>query len=552
MGYNMSNGNIGSGTPTPTAQFQIKQLNADPSMPLAMEILDASSVSKLAFTKTGRLGIGLGNVLPSQVLDILGNVKILTNTPNVPGNLALDVAGNVKVVSNSTIPNNIVLDVIGNSKFSGYLSIENLIATNNPINITSNSTGTSRSLFAINDAGVVRLNQYGNGNNQSLKIDGTGNIFATATPYPDNSVWQVGGNTFTGTSIFELGSWSTNDVNMIAGGVTSFSLSGDPTTRGQMKIIKPVSMGGNTTTGYSLPNSDWALTLRPIATGTGQGSLRVLDQSGTSSSDEIMATYDTYVDFLHGSLKIFDTELQLLSTIYAKSSTVDLGGVSTTSSGIPAFRDIYYHSTVQLTSDRRIKENIKEINCGLKEVLLLNPVSYTNKFTKHNLLGFIAQEVFDVIPGIVGVPTNYSLAYSISILEMIPVLTKAIQEQNSIIDSLKHKLDLVFASNQMKEYKNISSQKEVLNQLPLLFQNHPNPFNGFTFIDYFLPIKASNAFLKVVDNNGKLIKSFPLNQTGLGQIELDCTGLAVGTFYYSLLVNFQVVDTKTMIIAADN
>ncbi len=66
--------------------------------------------------------------------------------------------------------------------------------------------------------------------------------------------------------------------------------------------------------------------------------------------------------------------------------------------------------------------------------------------------------------------------------------------QQSIIDSLKEKLDLFFSSNKIKDNKNIGNQKEVLNELPLLFRNHPNPFNGFTFIDYFLPLNASNAF----------------------------------------------------------
>ena len=95
-------------------------------------------------------------------------------------------------------------------------------------------------------------------------------------------------------------------------------------------------------------------------------------------------------------------------------------------------------------------------------------------------------------------------------------------------------------------------QKEMLNQLPVLFQNHPNPFNGFTYVDYFLPPNASNAFLRVVDINGKLIKSFPINNLGYGQIQLDCTNLATGTYYYSLLVNGKSVDTKTMLIAIDN
>jgi len=120
-------------------------------------------------------------------------------------------------------------------------------------------------------------------------------------------------------------------------------------------------------------------------------------------------------------------------------------------------------------------------------------------------------------------------------------------KQQAIIDCLRQ--NLVFTSNQIKDVKKITNQKEVLNQIPLLFQNHPNPFNGITFIDYFISSNTSNSFLKVIDNYGKLIKAFPINKTGFGQIELDCTNLAQGTYYYSLLVNSQVIDTKSMVIA---
>jgi trimeric autotransporter adhesin len=70
--------------------------------------------------------------------------------------------------------------------------------------------------------------------------------------------------------------------------------------------------------------------------------------------------------------------------------------------------------------------------------------------------------------------------------------------------------------------------------------------------DYFLPSNASNAFIRVVDNNGKLIKAFDLTKTGYGQVELDCSNLALGTYHYTLLVNSQMIDTKSMIVAANH
>ncbi len=234
------------------------------------------------------------------------------------------------------------------------------------------------------------------------------------------------------------------------------------------------------------------------------------------------------------------------------------GGTSNIGSTTNRFDEIWCTTGNLNTSDIRLKENITSLEYGLKTILNLKPYSYNIK-QKNGVLhhGFIAQDLQKIFPNsiVYGKETDTSylgVAYS----EFIPILTLAIQEQQVIIemqraniDSLKQKLDLVFASNRIKDSKSINSQKELLNQIPLLFQNHPNPFDGVTFIDYFLPDNTTNAFLKVVDNNGKLVKAFPINRTGFGQIELDCSNMAQGTYYYTLLINNQAVDTKNMIIS---
>jgi hypothetical protein len=70
--------------------------------------------------------------------------------------------------------------------------------------------------------------------------------------------------------------------------------------------------------------------------------------------------------------------------------------------------------------------------------------------------------------------------------------------------------------------------------------------------NYFLPSNALNAFIRVVDNNGKLIKAFELIKTSYGQVELDCSNLASGKYHYTLLVNSQLIDSKSMIVAANH
>jgi hypothetical protein len=236
---------------------------------------------------------------------------------------------------------------------------------------------------------------------------------------------------------------------------------------------------------------------------------------------------------------------------------VNLGGTLTSNIGnssANSFYEIWLNGSNWTSSDRKLKENIVDFENGIEIVKKLRPKSYNLIKSPDNkrFIGFIAQDVYEVLPDIVHRPKNESECYFLSYTELIPVLTEAIQEQQTMIDSLKQKLNLVFAANQIKEDKNITTQKEILNKIPILFQNHPNPFNGFTFIDYFLPENTINAFLKVIDSNGKLVKAFPINKTGFGQVELDCTDLAQGTYYYTLLVNNQAADTKNMIISKTN
>ncbi|MFD2891681.1 tail fiber domain-containing protein [Flavobacterium chuncheonense] len=117
------------------------------------------------------------------------------------------------------------------------------------------------------------------------------------------------------------------------------------------------------------------------------------------------------------------------------------------------------------TSDARLKTNITTLNIGLKEILHLNPVSFhwkNEKFRNHEVpqnqkelkLGFIAQEIQTVLPEIVktrewkeyeetpGALVQEEMpVIGVNYNEMIPVLVKAIQEQNNQINTLKEKIN---------------------------------------------------------------------------------------------------------------
>jgi len=93
------------------------------------------------------------------------------------------------------------------------------------------------------------------------------------------------------------------------------------------------------------------------------------------------------------------------------------------------------------SSDARLKTNIISLKYGLSEIMKLQPVNYELKSNPGvERIGFIAQDVKQVIPEVVGgyegdleKGETLSIAYS----EFAPVLTKAIQEQQTQIEALQ-------------------------------------------------------------------------------------------------------------------
>ncbi len=98
-------------------------------------------------------------------------------------------------------------------------------------------------------------------------------------------------------------------------------------------------------------------------------------------------------------------------------------------------------------SDRRWKNDVQDLTYGLESVLHLRPVSYKwkHKETGERHCGLIAQEVLDIIPEIVSNSSGEDLdndesRLTLAYLELIPVLIKAIQEQNAEIEDLKKRV----------------------------------------------------------------------------------------------------------------
>ena len=169
----------------------------------------------------------------------------------------------------------------------------------------------------------------------------------------------------------------------------------------------------------------------------------------------------------------------------------------------------------------------------------MKPVSYEWKEDNSNMgtkLGFLAQDLLEIVPEVVVTEervenretgeVTYQEAERMGVFydDLIPVLTKAIQEQQGTIkelteenDKLKDQLENVLDRMDLFEQDlqtccystqggsevgtNTNSSEEAE-----LGQNIPNPFTASTIIRYYLPDGTTNTIIRVTDMGGSPVQ----------------------------------------------
>jgi hypothetical protein len=100
-------------------------------------------------------------------------------------------------------------------------------------------------------------------------------------------------------------------------------------------------------------------------------------------------------------------------------------------------------------SDKRLKKDVLSIENGLDKVMALRPITFNwnktvnpeLKLDDRNHLGFLAQEVETVLPQVVSTADDAMKTKSVAYSDIVPVLTKAIQEQQAIIEAQQKQID---------------------------------------------------------------------------------------------------------------
>ncbi len=118
--------------------------------------------------------------------------------------------------------------------------------------------------------------------------------------------------------------------------------------------------------------------------------------------------------------------------IVSASNTIRLGD-----NGVTSIGGAVAWST---SSDIRLKKDIVNTKYGLNTVMKFRPVDYTLIGNNLRQVGFIAQEIKKLVPEVVtGFEGDLSKHETLSLTyeNLVPVLTKAIQEQQEIINNLQ-------------------------------------------------------------------------------------------------------------------
>ena len=373
---------------------------------------------------------------------------------------------------------------------------------------------------------------------------------------------------------------TTGDLNVAVGSqALAYSIAGSANT-----AIGSRTMLENTTGNYNTATGNNAL----YNNTTGLGNTANGRSAGSYNNNNSFCTFLGY-DADQSVTTDFTNSMALGNTSrITASNQVRIGNSSITSIG-------GYAGWTNL-SDGRYKKNIQQNVPGLEFIRQLKPVTYTlditgveNFLRKENnqdmskntaaadkneaaimqkniaakekiiYTGFIAQDVEAAAKKIdydfsgVDKPQDENGLYGIRYAEFVVPLVKAVQELSAENDELKKRLEKIEALLAANTNTSAGAQATVLNS-PLgagtssLAQNIPNPFKNSTIINYQLPKQYSSAKMMITDKAGNILKEIDITGSGKGNIKIDASTLAAGTYQYTLIVDGKILNSKQMVI----
>ena len=281
--------------------------------------------------------------------------------------------------------------------------------------------GDSIGLYNVTSSGLLT---FGTNNTERMRIDPSGNV-GIGTSSPGNAKLNTQG----------FGSYRGNAYT-----IASFA------ANSALAPLNIVQATDGTIPGISAGQNSSAV-FNSLGFYTSEAERMRIDASGN-----VLVAKTTSADTTVGSAVL--TNGRITSTM--ASSSADESGYHLYSTGAGAYRfyvnlagTIFATSTtISAISDQRLKENVRDIDAGLPEIMALKPRKFDWKpgqgRDKKDDRGWIAQEFEQVFPDMIAewkdpAPEGEE-PYKAVNADLIPVLVKAIQEQQAQIEDLKTRI----------------------------------------------------------------------------------------------------------------
>ena len=415
------NGNVGIGTTSPTKKLQIA-------------ISDASHANEgILLSSSGGYGegaiyhdYGQGNGLTAfKLRNLYGGSEI---------NLSQDsynAAGSPSSIMFSTSPSSggntpverMRITSTGNVGIGTTSASHRLTVTSGNLAIESGQTYIS--------SGYNIYFDYNVSNNYLIRKDGTNLLFNTGGSFAFSG-GNVGINTTTPSSSFVLDVWANNTTynTRIYQPSSSTSAYNSVVVSGAMtSAIAYFGVGGSAVGNTSFRDS--------VVIGSQTAHSLVFNTSDTERMRILSGGNIGINNTGLGNVKLYitggDTTSSNFGILIRDSASSDTMWVRNDGAG--------YLKAAAWTygSDIRMKENISYIETGLDKVLSLKPAKFDYIGGVKNNLGFIAQDIKEILPEAVDIIDKETGMLGLKTDFLVPYLVKAIQELKTELDILKNK-----------------------------------------------------------------------------------------------------------------
>jgi hypothetical protein len=314
---------------------------------------------------------------------------------------------------------------LGNSAYNGVHTINGSVH----IGTTAGAAGYAAGTYKV----------IGNVKNQIMLSDSAtnGEYYLSAGGYYNGSdfVYGVTGSTYIRQAMITRATRSSTNQFFWEIGTSDTATAGDVVTADIVGAISGLGLwtiGKSGETGAHTLNGN--LTISGLSSGGQAITATTAINGGTAYYFEATGTnINASNDILMGLRFLSDSDTTNAYFVSCGDSDNNpMGGIYASSATAVAFG---------VSSDARLKTNKRPIEYSLATVNQLQPKHYEWIADNSTDFGFIAQELAEVVPKAVRVPSNEEDTWIVNYTQLIPILTKAIQELSAKNDALQARIE---------------------------------------------------------------------------------------------------------------